>query len=62
MKTWLTDVLPPKARKYVYAVGALTLVGIAGYEASQGDILKTIVFVLTTLGFGMAASNTDVKA
>lgn len=57
MQTPLTDVLPPGARKYVYA--ALTLAGLClgAYKAAQGDWLEFAGGLLSALGFGTAASN-----
>jgi hypothetical protein len=57
---FLTDVLPPKARKYVYAVLALAAVVLGVWQASDGDWLLFAANLLGALGFGTAASN--VKA
>ena len=53
----LTDVLPPKARKYAYA--ALTVAGLAlgAYKAANGDWFEFATGLVTALGFGTAASN-----
>jgi hypothetical protein len=54
----LTDVLPPTARKYVYAILATAALGLAAYQASQGDWLQFAGLLLGSLGFGTASSNT----
>lgn len=53
----LTDVLPPKARKYVYAALTLASIGLSVYKASHGDWAEFSAGLLTALGFGTAASN-----
>ena len=53
----LTDVLPPKARKYVYAALTLGSMALSVYQASEGDWAQFAVGMLTALGFGTAASN-----
>lgn len=55
----LTDVLPPTARKYVYAALFLAGLGLAAYKASEGDWVEFSATLLASLGFGTAASNTD---
>lgn len=54
----LIDVLPAKARKYVYALLALAAIALGAYKASQGDWLEFSGLLLGSLGFGTAASNT----
>ena len=53
----LTDILPPKARKYFYAVGFLAALALGAYKASQGDWIEFTGLLLGSLGFGTAASN-----
>jgi hypothetical protein len=53
----LTDVIPAKARKYVYAALSLASLGLAGYQATQGDWLEFAVFVVGSLTGATAASN-----
>lgn len=55
----LTDVLPPQARKYVYALLALAAIVLAAWQASGGDWLVFAGLVLGALGFTTAASNTS---
>ena len=54
----LTEVLPAKARKYVYAVLALAALALGAYKVSGGDWLAFAGLLLGSLGFGTAASNT----
>ena len=54
----LTDVVPPKARKYVYAVLALASLALTAYKANDGDWLEMAAFILASLGFGTATANT----
>jgi|SoimicmetaTmtLPB_FD_contig_101_38923_length_1151_multi_3_in_0_out_0_2 hypothetical protein len=61
MMTVLTDVLPPKARKYAYAGLGLGALVLGAYKASGGDWLEFAGLVLGSLGFGTAASNTPVE-
>lgn len=55
----LTDVLPAKARKYVYAVLALAALVLAAYQATQGDWLAFAVALVGALTGGTAASNVN---
>jgi uncharacterized membrane protein YhhN len=57
----LLDVLPAKARKYVYAILALVALALAAYQVSDGDWLVFAGLLLGSLGFGTAASNTNVE-
>ena len=54
----LTDVLPAKARKYVYAALALAAIVLGVWQASDGDWLLFAANLLGALGFSTAASNT----
>ena len=58
----LTDVIPAKARKYVYAVIALASLVWGVYEASDGDWKKFVGGLVVALTTGMAASNTPTPA
>lgn len=51
--------IPAKVRLYVYAVLTVAALGIAAYQASEGDWLEFAGLLLGSLGFGTAASNTD---
>ena len=57
----LTDVLPAKVRKYVYALLALGALVLAAYQAAGGDWLEFAGLFLGSLGFGTASSNTSVE-
>lgn len=57
----LTDVLPAKVRKYVYAALALAALVLAAWQASDGDWLLFAANLLGALGFGTAASNTPTR-
>lgn len=59
---FLTDVLPPQARKYVYALLGLAALGLSAYKASQGDWFEFAAILLGSLGFGVAQSNTHPNA
>ena len=53
----LTDVIPPQARKYVYALVALASLVWAAYEASGGDWTAFIGGLIVSLSSAMAGSN-----
>lgn len=53
-------VIPAKYRKYAYALLTLAAIIVAGIQASGGDWLELVAFVLVALGFGTATSNTDI--
>lgn len=53
----LTDVLPTKARKYVYAVLALAALVLAAYQATEGDWVAFAVALIGALTGATAASN-----
>lgn len=53
----LTDVLPDRARRYLYAIGWLIALGLGIYQLTEGDWLAFVVALLTALGFGTAQSN-----
>lgn len=55
----LTDVLPARVRKYVYAALMLAAIVLAAWQASDGDWLLFAANLLGALGFGTAAANTD---
>lgn len=54
----LTDLLPPKYRKAVYALAALTVVIYGAWQASQGDWQAFLAALLAALVPTLAASNT----
>lgn len=53
--------IPPRIRLYVYAVLALAAIVVAAVQASDGDWLAAIAYVVAALGGGTAASNVDVE-
>ena len=53
----LTDVIPPQARRYVYALVALASLVWAAYEASGGDWTNLIGGLIVSLSSAMAGSN-----
>lgn len=55
----LTDVIPAKARRYVYAVVTLAALIWGAFEASQGDWRVFVGSVITALVTATAASNTS---
>lgn len=60
MKTVLTDLIPAKARKYVYAVLFLAAFGYGLWQANDGDWNQVIAAALPILVGALAVSNTDV--
>lgn len=57
MSNPLTNIVPGRYRKYVYAVLALLALGVSAWQAAGGDWLTFIVLLLGSLGFSTAASN-----
>lgn len=53
----LTDILPARARRYVYAVLALAALVLAAYQATEGDWLAFAAYLIGALTGGTAASN-----
>lgn len=58
----LYEVLPAKARKYVYAVLALAALVFGVYQASGGDWALFVGGLITSLTAATAASNTNTAA
>lgn len=58
----LHDVVPARARKYVYAIVAFAAIAVGAWEASQGDVGTFIASLVTALVTAMAASNTPANA
>jgi len=56
----LFDVIPAKARKYVYAVLALAAIVFAAYQVSDGDWVQLVGALIVALTGATAASNTAV--
>lgn len=54
----LTDIIPAKARRYVYAVLWLTALVFGTWRATDGDVVTFVAALLAALGFGTAQSNT----
>lgn len=55
----LNDIVPARHRRRAYALLTLLALALLAYKASQGDWLDFGVALLTSLGFGTAASNTN---
>ena len=53
----LTDVIPAKARKYVYALVTLAALVYGAIEASNGDTRTLIGSLIAALVTALAASN-----
>lgn len=58
----LRDVLPPAARKYVYAVLALVALVWGIWQASGGDWGQFVAALVASLTGALAASNTPKPA
>lgn len=54
----LTDLMPPKARRYVYAVAAAALFIYGLWEVSAGDVRSFGVALGSALVASLAAANT----
>jgi hypothetical protein len=61
MSNPLFDVIPAKARKYVYAVLALAAIVFSAYQASNGDWAQLVGGLIVALTGATAASNTAVE-
>lgn len=57
----LTDVIPAKARKYVYAVIALASLVFGVWQASDGDWKAFVGGLIVALVNATAASNTPAR-
>ena len=57
-----TDVLPPVARKYAYAVATLALVALTIWQASDGNWFVFVVSLLTAVTSALAFSNTHTSS
>lgn len=55
----LTDVLPRKARKIVYALAFLALLVVTAVQGAEGDWFEAVGTFLTSLVPLLAASNTE---
>lgn len=58
MSNPLTDVLPAKARKILYAVLFVLALGFAAVQAADGDVWEAVAGVVTALYGAMATANT----
>jgi len=61
MRTVLTDLIPAKARKYVYGVLFLVAFGYGLWQANDGDWKQVVAAALPVLVGALAVSNTDVQ-
>jgi len=57
MNNPLTDVIPTRARKYVYALLSLAALVLAGYQATNGDWTQFAIYIVGALTGATAASN-----
>lgn len=57
----LTEVLPAKARKILYAVLFVASIGFAAWQASDGNWVAFSSALVTALFGATAASNTPVE-
>jgi hypothetical protein len=58
----LTDVLPAKARRIIYAVCFVLLLGYSAWQVSDGNVLEAVFSFLASIASATAASNTSTKA
>lgn len=61
MSNPLTDVLPAKARKYLYAVLFVASLGFAAWQAADGNWVEFFSAIVVALFGATATSNTDVE-
>lgn len=61
MSNPLTDVLPAKVRRYVYAVVSLAAAIFTVYQATEGDWKEFTAGALAVLVGATATSNTDTQ-
>lgn len=54
----LTELIPAKARKYVYGIVLLAALVFSAWQASQGDIEAFVGGLIAALVNGLALSNT----
>ena len=54
----LTNVIPERARKYVYALATLAVIVYGAWQASEGDWGTFVAALFAALVPGLAASNT----
>lgn len=59
MSNPLTDVLPAKVRRWIYAIVFLVGLILAVWTASDGDWLKFVAALAVALQSAMAGSNTS---
>lgn len=57
----LTDVLPAKARKYLYAALFVASIGFAAWQAADGDWAEFAGALIVALFGATATSNTDTE-
>lgn len=56
----LTDVLPPRIRKGLYAILFVVALLLAAWQAAEGDWFKALGLAVTSLLGAMATSNTPL--
>lgn len=57
----LQDLLPPKARQWLYVITSLVLLGLTAWQASEGNVAVAITSFLTSLVPVLAAGNVGPK-
>jgi hypothetical protein len=58
----LFDVIPARARKYVYAAVALFMIGWGAYQAADGNWKVAVGALITTVVAGLAHANVEVPS
>ena len=53
----LTDVIPARYRRFVYAAAFVASAAVTAYEAANGDWRRALLPFLTTLTSALSASN-----
>jgi hypothetical protein len=51
------QLLPAKARRWVYGVASLLLLAYGAWEVAHGDVVQAVVSLLTSVVSGMAHAN-----
>lgn len=54
------DVLPPKARLYVYSIAAVALLGLTAWQAAEGNWGAAAITFLTSISSTQSATKVDI--